>query len=130
MLFHRPLRKLIGICIFLFWLIGFSQAQAPSEVEQKIRQINELIKAELPSNDSLNLLISDLEALSLKNQDERTKLYLGYFRGTMLLRMEMVDSAISTLNKTKQNIPQSERDSSLLYTKLTLILGNAYFITR
>lgn len=126
-LYDMPLRILIGICILLFWSIGLSHAQVNPEIEQKIQQINELVKAELPVVDSLNLLISELESLSSQSPDERNNLYIGYFRGVLLLRMELTDSAINTLNHTLENIPQAERDSSLLYASVSLVLGNAYY---
>ena len=53
---------------------------------------------------------------------------MSYFRGVVLGQRELADSSINVLKGTLARISQAERDSSLLYSSVMLILGNSYYI--
>ncbi len=122
------LRKYIGICSMALCLFFSSQAQEVSETESKIRHIKKLIAKEQANPDSISFHTDDLERLSQAESDERGMLYVSYFRGVVLGQRELADSSINVLKGTLARISQAERDSSLLYSSVMLILGNSYYI--
>lgn len=121
------LRKCIGFCLFGLSLVLYPQAQEASEIQLKILQIDKLTKQDLSNADSISFLTDELEDLSNARSDERGMLYVGFFRGMVLEQRELADSAINVLSRTLAGINRSERDSSLLYSRVMLVLGNSYY---
>ncbi|OEK07192.1 hypothetical protein BFP71_05940 [Roseivirga misakiensis] len=121
------LRALFILFALLFQVSISVKGQEFSGAEQTIKKLNELVKKELSSPDSISVLTDQLEKLSKEQSNTRGLLYSRFFRGVALLQMELTDSSVNVLTRVLDDISKEERDSSLLYSRVMLILGNSYY---